>query len=110
MHYPDRWVLLKILDEKPFYKVFAGWYGGYLHGSYWQVNSGITSVTEDLTSYIFEGVSGSKYSCPKDNYGVTGWHGTILDGLLKDDKIELVKESQLKEVIEGINNGTYSAK
>jgi hypothetical protein len=35
---PDSWVVLKVKEGKgtfPFYKVLAGWSGGFLYGSSW---------------------------------------------------------------------------
>ena len=39
---PDNWVIIEIKSEaKPFYKVLAGWSGGYGGGGSWRMNSGI---------------------------------------------------------------------
>ncbi len=49
---PDSWVVLKVKAGKgtfPFYKVLAGWSGGYLSGDSWRINSGITRVEDDRT-------------------------------------------------------------
>lgn len=79
MYTPDRWILLKVnKDRDPHYRVFATWYGGYLHGSSWRLNSGITHHTEDDMFYYFHGSSGSVYKCHKSNYGVAGmWVGAL---------------------------------
>lgn len=68
MKTPDNWVILEIsADQEPvFYKVLAGWYGGYLHGDSWALNSGIESVTIEDNYYDFKGYSGSVYRCGKD--------------------------------------------
>ena len=70
---PDRWVMLKISNDKEtIYKILAGWSGGYLDGDSWKLNSGCTSVEEDGDYYVFSGYSGSTYTCHKNGYGLTG--------------------------------------
>lgn len=62
---PDVWVIVKITptDEAPIYKVLAGWYGGYLNGDSWKLNSGITKYSVKGKHAVFTGDSGSEYSC-----------------------------------------------
>jgi len=72
-HNPDNWVVLKIKEGKgtfPFYKVLAGWSGGYLGGDRWRMNSGITSVEKQEYTYGFYGWSGSVYWCHQGAYGL----------------------------------------
>jgi len=69
---PDEWLVLRFdngKEEELFYKVFASWYGGYLDGDRWKLNSGITTVEEDEESFLFSGHSGSQYHCKKGAYG-----------------------------------------
>lgn len=68
MNTPDNWVILKvILEDETFYKVLAGWSGGYLDGDSWRMNSGIDRVEEDGDYYSFIGASGSVYKCHKQS-------------------------------------------
>ena len=79
---PDRWVVLKIVNEgNTFYKVLAGWVGGYLEGDSWRLNSGVTCVTETIDTYTFSGTSGSKYVCSKHSYGTTIMTASIFNRL-----------------------------
>ena len=70
MEKPDCWVILKIDDETygVFYKILAGWSGGYLHGNSWRMISGVKDYRENLEEgYVdFFGFSGSQYRCPLD--------------------------------------------
>ena len=86
MEIPDRWCVINIIKDgdKPVNKVFACWYGGYLGGDYWRLNSGIVNVTEDDTHYFFHGESGSIYQCHKETYGTTAYGQSILDGFIKN--------------------------
>lgn len=75
---PDSWVVLKVKAGKgafPFYKVLAGWSGGYMddawHYATWRINSGITEVRLDGDYYEFHGESGSLYICHKEAYGLS---------------------------------------
>jgi len=69
-YYPDRWVILKItLPNETFYKVLGSWFGGYLHGNSWRMNSGIVAIEREGDYYHFVGDSGSQYICHKNTYG-----------------------------------------
>jgi hypothetical protein len=96
---PDKWLVVKIEGEKfPLtYKVFACWYGGYLDGDSWKLNSGITKVTKEDGFYLFEGYSGSVYSCSEKRYGATIYgHGVLHDIMHKSEQtgvnIEILPE------------------
>ena len=65
---PDNWVVVKV--DEDFYKVLAGWSGGYLDGDCWRLNSGISEVKDDGDYWLFIGESGSVYQCHKKGYGV----------------------------------------
>ena len=90
--HPEQWVILRIPTEDnidvPYYKVFAGWRGGYNDGDRWRLNSGITRVEEDDDYYYFYGYSGSCYKCHKNAYGLKG---SYIHGILEDiiDKANL---------------------
>ena len=96
---PHKWMVVKITgkDTPPVHKVFACWYGGYLEGDSWKLNSGITKVTEKEDYFFFEGSSGSVYECDKGLYGASGFGTGILqnmsDRLYKvGGKIEILPE------------------
>lgn len=81
---PDTWVVLKLVsNKKPVYKVLAGWGGGYLYGSSWKLNSGVTKIEEDGQCYLFHGSSGSVYRCRKSSYGLSGYTSGILANFQK---------------------------
>jgi hypothetical protein len=80
---PDRWMLLRFSkDQVVFYKVFATWTGGYLDGDSWQLNSGVTSLTETKERFYFKGSSGSIYICNKKSYGSTSYGFGVLNNLI----------------------------
>ena len=84
---PDKWVVVKIDNnlDKPFYKVFATWAGGYLDGDRWKLNSGIKSVESDDDYYYFIGHSGSCYKCHKKGYGTATSYGEgVLMGMIEN--------------------------
>jgi hypothetical protein len=72
---PDKWMLIEIKGIDPHYRVFGVWYGGYLDGDSWRLNSGIIAVEEDDNYYYFYGNTGSVYRCHKESYGSNtyGW-------------------------------------
>jgi len=73
---PERWLIIKINGDDPHYRVLGSWYGGYLDGDSWRMNSGIVRCEEEGELVHFYGASGSKYSCNKNSYG---GHGTALE-------------------------------
>jgi hypothetical protein len=84
-YHPDSWVILKITNEGvTYYKVLAGWYGGYTNGDSWQINSGITSVDKVDGIYEFYGYSGSVYFCNEKTERLTGLTASILESYQKD--------------------------
>jgi len=82
---PDRWEVLEFRrgNDEPVYKVFAGWYGGYLGSDSWQLNSGIVKVIDLGDTYEFYGHSGSIYTCHKGCQSMTGYMLTIYDNWQK---------------------------
>ena len=68
---PDKWAVVKIVSPQgTVYKVIGSWYGGYLYGNSWRMNSGITRVELSNGRILFYGYSGSCYECYPTNYGM----------------------------------------
>ena len=85
---PDKWVVLKITpkDSDPIYKVLASFYGGYLDGDSWRINSGIMRVEDDEQFLYFDGYSGSCYKCPKNinTYGTSSLSSGIVNNIISE--------------------------
>jgi hypothetical protein len=93
MHNPDLWCILKIDGNDPHYRVFGSFYGGYLHGDSWRMNSGIVRVEEEDGCYLFYGQSGSCYVCSKAGYGASNFgYGVIEKYTSKSDKITILDD------------------
>ena len=76
---PERWVILEVNNGKEVInKVFAGWYGGYLDGDSWKLNSGNAKEEEFEDRWEFTGYSGSVYTCYKSAYGMSVYMGQLL--------------------------------
>ena len=98
-YFPDNWVVLKIKPGKgafPFYKVLAGWSGGYLDGDSWRMNSGISKLTKEDEYFEFWGESGSCYVCHKDSYGLRMNNAGVYNALKEkeqfDGQVQLMPE------------------
>lgn len=95
---PDKWVVLKFEPKTPdgelHYRVFGVWFGGYLSGQSWRMNSGIESAALDENYYAFYGSSGSVYLCHKDSYGLSAYGMSVLSGLIDEAK-ERISISQM---------------
>jgi hypothetical protein len=92
---PDNWVVIKIYGSPIHYKVLAGWSGGYLSGSSWKLNSGVTKVEESGDYYLFHGSSGSVYKCHKEAYCLRNNNAYVWNALQEKygDKVELLEEN-----------------
>lgn len=85
---PDKWVIVKIegKDVPLTYKVFACWYGGFLNGDSWKMNSGIKKASKKKNCWYFEGFSGSIYECHKERYGTNMYGAGVLNSLIDSAK------------------------
>ena len=92
---PDNFVVLKITHEdQTFYKVLGGWYGGYLDGDSWRLNSGVDRVELENDVYKFYGSSGSVYNCHKSAYGLRMSTAPVWAQMTEKypDQVELLKD------------------
>jgi hypothetical protein len=66
---PDVWVVVHLSGtkvSKAYYKILAGWHGGYLDGDSWKLSSGIEKVIDRETYWEIPQSSGSVYICYKE--------------------------------------------
>ena len=89
MNIPDNWVIVKIKEDNDtyFFKVLAGWSGGYLDGDSWKLNSRIVKVEVHDNYYDFIGETGSVYRCHKSCEFVRMNIGGILGRLIETGKV-----------------------
>lgn len=96
---PDKWVMLKFIHNgEVIYKILATFYGGYLSGDSWKLNSGVTKIEEEDQCYLFYGSSGSVYRCHKNSYGMGGYTSGIYASFRKQvDEAEGVEMELMPE-------------
>jgi hypothetical protein len=98
---PERWVVIEfVTPEETIRKVFAGWYGGYLDGDSWKLNSGNKAERELDDRWEFDGYSGSTYVCHKTAYGLNGYMSGILANWIEQAK----KQDVTINVLESYEN------
>lgn len=111
---PDKFVILKITNSKgqTHYRVFGTWYGSYLEGEEWRLNSGIDWVETRGPLLLFHGSSGSIYEVHKDQYGVSSWSNSIVTKWVKDyeagvgPKLEVLDNQDWTQFnFKGVTNG-----
>lgn len=81
MYVPDCWAILNV-EKSPnekYRRLIAGWYGGYLDGDSWRMNSGILKVVEDGDYLDVYGFSGSVYRCMKHSQRMSGLMSMIYE-------------------------------
>ncbi len=89
---PDVWIIVKLSGtsvSETYYRVLAGWYGGFLRGDSWRMNSGITKITVEKDHYMISGVSGSVYRCGKHNETVSSYTESILDDYISENSEQI---------------------
>jgi hypothetical protein len=95
---PDTFVVLKInKPEDPHYRMLGGWFGGYLNGDSWRLNSGITRHEFDGDYWSFYGSSGSCYKCYVDSYRLSSLTAGVYQNLLDkhgEDIIQLLDDKE----------------
>jgi hypothetical protein len=82
-YYPDAWVIVKIENKDTYYKLLAGWYGGYTTSDEWRLNSGITSYEISDTMVVFKGYSDSTYHVSQRSEGMTSLMSSIYNNIHK---------------------------
>jgi len=103
MYQPDNWIILKIKGEGScYYKVLAGWSGGYLDGDSWRANSGIVKIEQTDTHYNFIGETGSVYKCHKESETIRMNISGVLSQWLKEypDTVSVVPVTDILELFE----------
>lgn len=114
---PDKWVILKLSPSgdpaKYFYRILGGWFGGYLYGDSWRLNSGVESYelykkdAEGVPHKIlFKGASGSIYDCWIDAEGMTGLMLQVFSQWVEHYGAEVVTRVTLKEFLEEMSGST----
>ena len=84
-YYPDLWKIIKVSGTDPHYRIFGVWHGTYVRGESWRMNSGVVGVSEtDDDEYIFEGYTGSTYTCKKSRYGSNTFGYGIMNRMVRE--------------------------
>jgi hypothetical protein len=87
-YYPDKWVIVKFTTPKEtFYKCFGGWYGAYVSGDSWRMNSGIDYIKDTGDSYEVYGHSGSMYDCLKSHVGMSFYMESVYNSYVKEQSL-----------------------
>ena len=80
---PDVWVIVRISgSEVPetYYRVLAGWYGGFADGDSWRLSSGIENIKETEGGYEASNASGSLYYLSKGCEGFSNLTRSVYGG------------------------------
>jgi hypothetical protein len=89
---PDAWQVIEIKGpNETIHKLFSTWYGGYLSGDAWKLNSGITSMKKVGKVYEVTGASGSIYRVPNHEhcYCTSAYTNSVLANLIEKSEYEI---------------------
>ncbi len=102
---PDKWICLKITYKDSgeiLYKILAGFYGNYLYGDSWRINSGIKKIVEHDNYYEVIGNSGSNYTCHKNARGLTSLTANMFASF-KEIEAYIVEEVEIENAINALS-------
>lgn len=101
---PDVWVIVRISgSEVPetYYRILAGWYGGFADGDSWRLSSGIENIKETTGSYEVRNASGSSYYLMKGREGFSNLTKSVYGGYQfrkpEEFSVERVTMEELRE-------------
>lgn len=105
---PDCWVIVRINGSKvprTYYRILAGWYGGFAHGDSWKLSSGIEKVLTkgDDSDAFYEAynASGSLYVLSEDTERLSSLTRSVYGGYQfgnpEEFKLEMLTILELKE-------------
>ena len=102
-YHPDVWVIIKLtgtdVQEGKYYRVLAGWYGGFGGGDAWKASSGIVAIKDCDTHWEIENTSGSLYYCHKNTERLSGYTTSILNRFMENNSLALsVRQVPFEEV------------
>lgn len=114
MNTPDCWVVIKLFSEKMrgivVYKILAGWYGGYLDGDSYRLNSGIVKIEDCDDHWLVHGYSGSVYQCFKNVERTSGCTHNIyknIENLMRErDPNGICEIVSISQAIDAINSAS----
>lgn len=99
---PDYWVIVRISGSKvpeTYYRVLAGWYGGFAHGDSWKLSSGIERLIRKEGYYEAYNASGSVYMLCDGNERMSHLTGSVYGGYQFNNPEEFCLERiDLKEL------------
>lgn len=82
---PELWAIIKLESaDDTHYRVVGSWHGGYLSGDSWKFSSGIEGCEAKGDHYNLPQTSGSVYKCYYDNYGMSNYTTSVLNGYIRD--------------------------
>lgn len=98
---PDLWSLLEITEigEQKLYKVVASWYGGFGGSNSWKISSGVTEIIRYPEVIHFINFSGSVYLVGPNNYGMSSYTRSIVDGYMSEDMDGIIRVLTLEEAL-----------
>jgi len=96
---PDCWIIVKIqsIGKEPYYRILAGWYGGFTTGDSWKLSSGIEKSFDRGDHYEILNASGSTYICYKGGHGLSGYTAGIYSHYAVDCRANGMLFEQVEE-------------
>ena len=104
---PDVWIIVEVYGtqvNQNWYRVLAGWYGGFAGSNSWKLSSGITGIEDCDTYWLITNFSGSKYYCHKECERLSMTTGMILNTIVNDSTPEISVRQVLVEEVKLLNN------
>ena len=102
-YHPDVWVIMELtgteVQEGRYYRVLAGWYGGFAGADSWKASSGIVKIVDCGTYWEIHNFSGSVYYCNKECERLSSYTASILNSFIASNSDDIaVRQVLLEEV------------
>jgi|GEM_PF-1122445 hypothetical protein len=100
---PDNWLGLHLKkDNIDIVKLFSTFYGGYLDGDSWRLNSGCKNIKkypDNKDKFLITGYSGTQYNIFKKNIGTSSYTSTILNEIIEKSKSENIEVFIIDDIL-----------
>lgn len=83
---PDKWVILHVNDQQPFFKILSAFYGGYLGSDSWRLSSPIVKIeyNNGENKFLITTDNGTAYELCQECYGFASVSNDIYENIKKD--------------------------
>ncbi len=99
---PDNWQIIRVTSTDTlveYYRIIAGWSGGYTYGSSWKVSSGCEQVFDMGDYWQVQQSSGSVYMLHKNNERPSIATAGVLESLVQSNINTVLEIVEMESIL-----------